>query len=141
MQYAVPSAVDLLRRDRVRPVSDEALLLNACDPINPYGPGVNIPFADGRVTRVPSTFIACVGGAPVLLIELNGTRLFTAPDASDRALASAVRQLVDLTRRPPATRPFRHIHVEQCNGTKPALDPLRPLLEELGFVRAGQTMR
>ena len=142
MQYALPSAVEMLRRERSRPASDEAILLNACDPINPYGPGVDLPFAEGRVARTSSTMIAFVGGLPVLLSELNGTRLFTAPDASDQVIELALHLLVNLTRRPPAMRPFRHIHVEQANGTKPALDRIQPLLEKLGFVRdAGQTMR
>jgi len=142
MQYALPSAVEMLRRERSRPASDEAILLNACDPINPYGPGVDLPFAEGRVARTSSTMIAFAGGLPVLLSELNGTRLFTAPDASDRSIELALRSLVNLTRRPPAMRPFRHIHVEQANGTKPALDRIEPLLEKLGFVRdAGQSMR
>jgi ATP-dependent Lhr-like helicase len=142
MQYALPSAVEMLRRERSRPAPDEAILLNACDPINPYGPGVDLPFAGGRVARTSSTMIAFVGGVPVLLSELNGTRLSTAPDASDQEIELALQSLVNLTRRPPAMRPFRHIHVEQANGTKPALDRIQPLLAKLGFVRdAGQTMR
>jgi ATP-dependent Lhr-like helicase len=142
MQYALPGAVDMLRRDRTAPGSDTVVLLNACDPINPYGPGVELPFADGRVTRTPSSFIAFAGGTPVLLAELNGARLFSAPDASEHLIEDALTQLVGLTRRPPALRPFRHIHVELCNGTKPALDRVGLLLERLGFVRdAGQTMR
>ncbi len=142
MQYALPSAVEALRRVHAFPESADLVLLNACDPVNPFGPGVHLPFAGGRNVRTPTSTIVFGNGAPILLSELNGTRLFTAPDASERTIEDALRLLVDLTRRPGTRRPFRQIHVEQCNSTKPALDDAGIILERLGFVRdAGQTMR
>ena len=142
MQYALPSAVDALRRCRTPLPSAPVVLLNGCDPISPYGPGVPLPIGEGGNTRSASTTIMFKDGSPVLLSELNGTRLYTTADAPAGAIEDALRLLVGLSRRPSAHRPFRHIHVELCNGAKPTLDSLGLLLEKLGFVRdAGQTMR
>ena len=78
----------------------------------------------------------------MLLAELNGERLFTAPDAGPEVMLAAVRSLMELTRRPAPVRPFRQIHVRSCNGTMPTADPIAALLSQLGFVRdAGQTFR
>jgi hypothetical protein len=117
-------------------------MLNACDPANPYGNGIDLPFAGARNVRTPSTYCVFAGGTPVLLAELNGERLFSAPDADGAMLMEALRSLMALTKRPSEIRPFRQIHVRSCNGTTPGTDALAGLLAELGFVRdAGQTYR
>jgi len=142
MQYALPPAVDALRRTRSPQPAAPVVLLSACDPVNPYGPGVPMPIGEGGTTRSASATIAFKDGSPVLLSELNGTRLYTAADAPIDALEDALRLLIALTHRPSTHRPFRQIHIEQCNGNKPTLDALGAVLEKLGFVRdAGQTMR
>jgi hypothetical protein len=142
MQFASPEAVERIRRVHGATTPGTIILLNACDPMNPYGNGVDLPFSGARNVRTPSSYYACAGGIPVLLAELNGERLFTAPDAGPEIITEALRSLMELTRRPTPIRPFRQIHVRACNGTTPATDPIAPLLSQLGFVRdAGQTFR
>ena len=142
MQFAVPEAVDRIRRVRGEAPGSRIVMLNACDPANPYGNGIDLPFAGARNVRTPSTYCVFAGGTPVLLAELNGERLFSAPDADGAMLMEALRSLMALTKRPSEIRPFRQIHVRSCNGTTPGTDALAGLLAELGFVRdAGQTYR
>ncbi len=142
MQFALPEAVDRIRTVRSEPPGSGIDLLNACDPANPYGNGIDLPFPAARNVRTPSTYCVFAGGTPVLLAELNGERLFSAPDADGTLLREALRALVALTKRPADARPFRQIHVRSCNGSTPGSDVLAPLLTELGFVRdAGQTYR
>jgi ATP-dependent Lhr-like helicase len=142
MQFAVPEAVDRIRRVRGEAPGSRIVLLNACDPANPYGNGIDLPFAGARNVRTPSSYCVFSGGTPVLLAELNGERLFSAPDADGAMLMEALRALIALTKRPSPIRPFRQIHVRSCNGTTPGTDALAGLLSELGFVRdAGQTYR
>jgi ATP-dependent helicase Lhr and Lhr-like helicase len=142
MQFALPGAVERVRRVHADAPSGTILLLNTCDPMNPYGNGIDLPFPGARNVRTPSSYCAFVDGVPVLLAELNGERLFTAPDAGPEVIMAAVRSLMDITRRPAPIRPFRQIHCRACNGTTPAADPIAPLLSQLGFIRdAGQTLR
>lgn len=141
-QFAVPEAVERIRRIRGTEHPAELVLLNACDPICPFGPGIDFPFPGARSVRTASTWCACAGGVPVLLAELHGERLFTAPGADPAVLREAVGLLVGLTRRPAPLRPFRQIHVKTCNGSPAGTDPFAGVLSALGFVRdAGQTLR
>jgi ATP-dependent helicase Lhr and Lhr-like helicase len=142
MQFALPAAVDRVRQVRSVAAAPGLTLLNAADPANPYGNGIDPPFAGARNFRTPSSYFAFAAGVPVLLAELNGERLFSAPDADRGLLMDALRALIALTKRPSHCRPFRQIHVRSINGTTPATDALAPLLQELGFIRdAGQTLR
>jgi ATP-dependent Lhr-like helicase len=143
MQYATPATVEELRESSALRVRDpRVVLLNACDPANPLGPGIEAPGGFARVTRLPGNYVVFHAGLPVLLAESYGSRLWSSHDAPASLVREAVGALLTLTRLPGNLRPVRSIHIELCNGTRPALDPLGELLSTLGFVRdANQTMR
>jgi len=143
MQYAAPATVEELRESCGLRVRDQrVVLLNACDPANPLGPGIEAPGGFTRVTRLPGNYIAFHAGLPVLLAESYGSRLWSSHDTPASLVYEAIGALLTLTRLPGHLRPVRSIHVELCNGTRPTLDPLGDVLSALGFVRdANQTMR
>lgn len=75
MQFALPAAVEELRRVRSEQHGKERpILINACDPANPFGQG--IPLGTLTPSRTPNNYIAFDRGAPILLIESNGARSF-----------------------------------------------------------------
>jgi ATP-dependent helicase Lhr and Lhr-like helicase len=147
MQYALPAAVEELQRMRSGPGGDEpTVLLNACDPANPFGPGVPLPGGteqlQGRLMRVPGTYLAFRGGTPVLLLEHYGSRIWELAGADPVSVASALRELCLMLRFPETLRPFREIAIERINGEKPGQSRLAQTLRALGFERGrNQTMR
>jgi ATP-dependent Lhr-like helicase len=147
MQYALPSAVDELRRMRNQRPDGRVVLLNSCDPANPYGAGTSLPLPVGtgtvpRFSRVAGTFIALAEGTPILVIESYGSRLRTIGSPLPDALHTALAQFVGMLRLPAHNRPFREIVVEYCDDQRPADSTLGPALRSLGFVRdKNQTMR
>lgn len=142
VQYALPAAVDLLRRMRAEAMHDaEPILVNAADPANPHGGGIRLQQRDEAPARIAANWIAFSGGRPILLIEGNGARMTTFAQ-DDAALASALRQFVGLMHLPEALRPFRTISILQVNGAPAAASALAPILGSLGFRKdMHQTLR
>jgi ATP-dependent Lhr-like helicase len=140
MQFALPAAVEELRRVRASQVVDEQIvILNACDPANPFGQGVAINGTS--VSRTPNNYIAFQCGVPVLLIEGNGARLQTLGETSSDILRDALRAFVAMGKISESLRPFTEVEVEYCNGQRPTESPFGPMLTALGFRReAKQTM-
>jgi ATP-dependent Lhr-like helicase len=147
MQFALPRAVEELRKVRSEGLHGGVVLLNACDPANPYGPGVDFsPGEKGatppRVTRAPSTYIAFDRGSPFLVFESSGARIRSISPARSEAVRKGLELFVGLLRLPGTLRPFREIVVEYCDDLRPAESPLGAQLRALGFVRdSNQTMR
>ena len=147
MQFALPRAVEELRKVRPEGLQGGVVLLNACDPANPYGPGVD--FSAGkegenplRVTRSPSCYIAFDAGSPFLLFESSGARIRSIGAARDESVRKGLELFAGLLRLPEALRPFREIVVEYCDDLRPAQSPLGTHLRALGFVGdSNQTMR
>ncbi len=146
MQFALPAAVEELRRVRSEQncpeqnLDQQPILINACDPANPYGQGVNL----GTITpsRTPNNYIAFHRGAPVLLIESNGARLHTFGESVGGTIHAALRTFLSMAKLPEPLRPFKEIVVEHCDGVRPTESPLGAMLASLGFRRdAKQTMR
>lgn len=139
MQFALPAAIDALRRVR-HADGGEPLLVNACDPANPVG---SVPLAlDVQPSRIPSNYIAFLRGDPVLVIEGNGARIHTIGKPEQETVVLALKQFLALVKLPEPLRPFKEINVEHCDGNRPATSPLAPILTSLGFRRdANQTMR
>ncbi len=140
MQFALPAAVEQLRRvcaERHR--EEQPILINACDPANPFGHGIVL--GTHTLARTPTNYIAVHRGTPILLLESNGARLHVFPEASIEAVHAALRQFIGMTQLPEFLRPFREITVEHCNGARPTESPLSATLISLGFRRAmNQTM-
>jgi ATP-dependent Lhr-like helicase len=146
MQWALPEAVDALRRAReAHEYCDDPILLNGCDPANPYGTGIDLAGPAGvpvRFTRNAGTYVAFSGGSPVLVIESYGARLRTVGAPDHTVVRDALSRFVDLLRLPVNVRPFTQITVEYCDELRPGQSPLAPVLRSLGFVGdMNQTMR
>ena len=93
VQFAVPSAVDRLRR----PASGKLRTVAASDPANAVGPIVP-PAADVplRVARVPGSWLVLTGGRPVLAVEGRGRRILP---LSSMGLEDALAALPELAGR------------------------------------------
>ncbi len=147
MQFALPSAVEELRNVRSQKGRSGVVLLNACDPANPYGPGMDFPTGGKggtplRVTRSQGTYIAFDGGSPFLLFESSGARIRSLGMPAREIVQKGLELFVGLLRLPGDLRPFREIVVEYCDDLRPAESPLGEQLRTLGFVRdSNQTMR
>jgi len=148
MQYALPAAAEqLVQTQREHTSRDGILLINACDPANPYGPGIDLPAVqDGpeplRCSRLPGNYLAFRNGAPCVLFENAGGRIGVLPETDESTLRSALLLFIGMLALPASLRPFREIVVEQINGGKPAQSAIAGLLRSLGFERSrNQTLR
>jgi len=147
MQFALPGAVEELRRLRSGAHGETMVLINAADPANPYGPGIGLQGgAEGHApaagSRVPSTYIAFAGGLPVLVFESWGARIRTVGTPAIETVREGLALFTGLLRLPGRLRPFREIIVEYCDDVRPVESPLGRELGNLGFVRdANQRMR
>jgi ATP-dependent Lhr-like helicase len=119
--------------------------LHSLDPANLYGSGaaLEMPAAtdDARsFLRRAGNWLVVKAGRPLLLIEQQGKRLTTLPQATRDDLAQAVARLPDLLKLMPS-RDVRHkLSVETWNE-QPITSTLgRELLEQAGFVRDYQSM-
>ena len=147
MQYALPVAVDDLRRIRTSTNTDaQVLLLNACDPANPYGPGVEptVQTMDGshvRLARLPGNYLVYRRGKAVVFIENSGARVWSLAGCDTDTLRSGLELFVSMLRLPGPLRPFREITVEYCDGGRASESSAEPVLRALGFRRdQNQTM-
>ncbi|MGA9119663.1 MAG: DEAD/DEAH box helicase [Bacteroidota bacterium] len=142
MQYALPDAADEIRAISSRPVGSKpsrVVLLAACDPANPFGPGVNLPCASGagpiRISRSSGNYLAFLDGSPILLMEGCASRLYTIGDADESSLESALRQFLELLKLPDGIRPAKEITIEYWDDLRPATTPSAAILQRLGFQR------
>ncbi len=147
MQYALPSAVELIRGIRTSGEQNPPLLLvNACDPASPYGPGVEESLHDVngmelRVSRFPNTYLIYRGGRPVLLFENSGARLWTLTGSDMETIRRGIELFLSLIRLPSPLRPFQEVTVEYCNGERASESALASVLRALGFRKdQNQTM-
>ena len=98
-QFALPGAVDRMRSfAREDDAADEAVLLAATDPANPFG--AVLPWPDPasgdpgrRAGRKAGAVVVVRAGAPVVFIEKGGRSVLTFT-SEERALASAVAAIV-----------------------------------------------
>jgi ATP-dependent Lhr-like helicase len=147
MQFALPTAVEDLRRLRSERNGDQSpLLVNACDPANPYGTGIDLQektrrWDQMRFTKISSNYLVFRMGIPILLIENYGTRLWTLAETTEEILINALRIFVRAMQLVHQLHPAKSITIEHCDGIRPVQSPLEPALRSLGFVRdRNQTM-
>ncbi len=145
MQYALPEAAGELRRVRslhaTKPVT---VLINACDPANPFGGGIQLRLGEEpiRFSRLPGNYIGFIDGKPVLLIEGYGSRLTIASDAEPGLARELLQKFLEMAKLPQPMRPFKEVIVEYCNEQRPTQSLMEPLLRSLGFSRdSNQRMR
>lgn len=143
MQYAVPTAVELLRQVRAESGTEPITLLNACDPANPFGPSIDLRSNHAiRFSRIPGNYLAFSNGVPVLLFEHHGSRIWSLRQTSEDELREALVSFLALLSLPERLRPFKEVIIESWDGTRPAASPAGSMLRSLGFTReSNQTMR
>jgi len=145
MQYALPAAIEELRRTRSGQSETEIILVNACDPANPYGTGFEFASTQSgkeRIPRTPSTYIAFSGGKPLLVFESFGARIRSLGTGDRAEMREALARFVSLLKLPERIRPFKEIVVEYCDDERPSDNALGEELRALGFIRdSNQTMR
>ncbi len=123
-QFATPGAVDRLRQRS----DDQALLLAAADPANPYGAAVAWPENPaGRPSRSAGAYVITVGGRLVAFVERGGRKVLTFTE--DEGMLT---QAVDCLRKLAGRR--RRFEIETVDGTRAATTLLGGVLLESGFV-------
>ncbi len=147
MQFALPAAVDMIRainNEQSTMNGGLPIVVNACDPANPYGLGVEIgnvkATANIRIARLPLNYFVFDKGSPILWIEGFGARITTVAESSQDIVRAGLEQFVSNLRS--SFRNEREIIVEYCDGMRPTESPLAETLRSIGFYRdRAQTMR
>ena len=127
-QFALPGAVERLRALEEAP--EQALVIAAADPAQPYGAGLRWPDTEVRPpSRRPGAQLVTVGGRPALSVHAGGKSLRVLGRADDagpalEALAAAVR----------AGR-LRRLVIDTIDGEPAVSSPLAERLIALGFRR------
>jgi ATP-dependent Lhr-like helicase len=129
-QFALPGAVERLRE---QPEEDQALVLAAADPAQPYGAVIAWPKrAGGRASRVAGAYVVTLGGKPALFVERGGRSLLPLRDPDETWLRPALGALVSQARRLGPKR----LAVERFDGEPVTETDVLGLLVDAGF-RAG----
>jgi ATP-dependent Lhr-like helicase len=131
-QFALGGAVERLRELRARDgEEEEALVLAAADPAQPYGAALPWPKrADGRAARVAGAYVVLLGGGPALFVERGGRSLVSLRDPEDDWLREALAALVAHVKAGGAKR----LAVERFDGQPVADSEGISLLIDAGFV-------
>jgi ATP-dependent helicase Lhr and Lhr-like helicase len=143
-QFALPSAIDLLRSFRLDPDKAEAVHLAASDPANAYGGLLPWPRESDRDDATSSHGMSRVSGASVVLVNGSlaaflrrrnpGIRVFLPEDEPARSnIAGALaKKLADVAIRRQAWR--SGLLIGEINGLPTREHFLARFLEESGFV-------
>jgi ATP-dependent Lhr-like helicase len=143
-QFALPDAARHLQELSLpAQAAPPLMLLHSLDPANLYGSGA--PFeliagADRTFLRRAGNWLVQGAGKPVLLIEQQGKRLTTLPNAGMEQLTPAVKLLPSIMSGT-QSRDIRHkLVIETWNEQPVTTTPGKELLEQAGFVRDYQAM-
>ena len=150
MQFALPEAVSMIESIKSsRNTAELPVVLNACDPANPYGTGIDrtsgntdsdLSGSRPRMSRIASNYIIFQSGVPVLWLENFGTRIFLLTEADRTTVKTCIEQFIEQMKKNHSHR--NEIIVEYCDTVRPAESPLAEILREAGFYRDRvQTMR
>ena len=153
-QYAYPEAVEALREAKLRhpdadgdgdythSQSDEPMiLLDACDPANPFTAFLPVTDEAGetvRFARNPHKYMVLQAGQPVLLYQGSVTLLV---DLSKERAEKAIRALMQIVDNPAKVETYKEIHIRDWNGHPIDVSPAQHLLAKLGFVKAGTSRK
>ncbi len=126
-QFALPGAVERLRE---RAGDDEALVLAAADPAQPYGASLPWPRrAAGRAARIGGAYVVLLGGQAVLFVERGGRSLLPLCEPDEGWLRVALAALVGEAGR----LAMKRLAIERFDGTPVTESEVLPLLVEAGF--------
>ena len=135
-QFAVPGAVERLR-ERPATGAEQAVVLSAVDPAQPYGAALQWPKREGAKSpaRVAGAQVVLVGGEPVLYLERGGKGLETLVDADEPVGAERLElALTALAEHVRAGRGgVRKLALERVDGEPAISSPLGPALRAHGF--------
>jgi len=144
MQFALPAAVQMLDEIKSRKqINEMPIVVNASDPANPFGIGVelnNSPELSIRVSRLSGNYIIFSSGLPIIWIENYGLRIFFLTNSAGGVFSQGLLQFINHIR---SSYPDRNdIVVEYCNNLRPSESGYSEMLRALGFYRDKiQTMR
>jgi ATP-dependent Lhr-like helicase len=138
-QFAIPGAVDRLRRARLEEVpvdgypEGEVTLLAAIDPANPYGVLMPWPEAGGGVPpkRSAGAWVILVAGKPVLYLAPGGRHLVSFPASLTEEGGELGLALAALGRLPRMGR--RRLLIRTVDGESALTSPLRARMLSAGF--------
>ena len=142
-QFALPGAVDRLRDERrtsstQQEQPDEALVLAACDPAQPYGASLAWPTTSGRPSRAVGAYVVLKSGLPLAFLERGGKSLTLFEGAQDDPTwVPALAGLVSSQR-------LKSIEIQKIDSQPTAEQPdIRDLLLSGGFAQGykGPTLR
>ncbi|HEU6443628.1 MAG TPA: DEAD/DEAH box helicase [Gaiellaceae bacterium] len=132
-QFALGGAVERIRELRPRDdePADEASVLAAADPAQPYGAALPWPRRAGaRAARVAGAYVVLIGGEPVLFVERGGKTLVPLRDPDPDWLRPALAALVGHVK---SRRGAKRLAVERFDGEAVGETDAMPLLVEAGF--------
>ncbi len=131
-QFALAGAVERLRELRAHDGEEQdALVLAAADPAQPYGAAIPWPKRAGaRAARVAGAHVVLLGGEAALFVERGGRSLVPLREPDDAWLRPALAALVDHVKRGGAKR----LAVERFDGRPVGDTEVMPLLIEAGFL-------
>jgi len=153
-QYAYPEAVDALREAKLRHpdingdekygkavmrypyMNEPMILLNACDPANPFAamfPTTNEVGEEVKFFRVPQIYLVIQAGQPILLYHV-GVGITILADLLKERAEEAMRTLMQIIDRRTKVNTYKEIHIRDWNGHPIEVSPARYLLTKLGFV-------
>jgi ATP-dependent Lhr-like helicase len=135
-QFALGGAVERLRELRksasnsLLPAEEEALVLAAADPAQPYGGALPWPRGAGaRAARVAGAYVVLLGGEAVLFVERGGRSLVPLRDPEESWLRPALDALVAHVRLGGVKR----LAVERFDGEPVTESDVMQLLLDAGF--------
>jgi ATP-dependent Lhr-like helicase len=135
-QFAYAGAVDRLREFRSEAHAEDAVLLAATDPANPFGALLPWPSSRepaGSPRRAVGASVVIVGGELVLYLDRAGRGLLSfrgsEPARESEALARAAGALRQLFRQ----RRRRSLRIERIDGEAAARSALAGIFLEAGF--------
>jgi ATP-dependent Lhr-like helicase len=137
-QFALPTALDLLRTVREAPAPPDVVQLAATDPANPYGTLLPWPDADGaraHFQRSAGAVVILVNGALAAYVPRGGRQIAVfLPEEEPTRSASArplAEKLVDLALRGEGRE--GGLLITEINGAPAAAHPLARSLIDAGF--------
>ncbi|MDQ1316911.1 MAG: ATP-dependent helicase Lhr and Lhr-like helicase [Candidatus Poribacteria bacterium] len=149
-QYAYPEAVESLRETKLRhpdteehsiPEDEPMILLNACDPANPFTSFLIVTNEVGEEIdfgRNPHNYMVIQNGQPILLYNGNVTLPI---DLSKERAEKAIRTVMQIVDNPAKVETYKEVHIGSWNGHPIDVSPARHLLKKLGFVPTGSRWR
>lgn len=146
-QFALPGAVERLRSLRAgegagrrRAGGEEALVLAASDPAQPYGAALRWPQHARRAgrgpARTPGAYVVLVGSAPALHLDRGGRSLITLTEQAighDGGLVSVLRVALRALAEAARSGRVSRISIERVDGEHVLGGPFERALIEAGF--------